>query len=290
MAYKVEVYKSKVLDSLKKFEGLGPTILRQTDTIIGLEYSNYQKYLAQLQKKEEEERKKPKFSSVSQKNIPIIMYHHIHPEYVNSSDALLAGLTVSPKRFEKDLQDIISKGYITIFPNQIFDVLEGKLDPSKKYIVLSIDDGYRDNYEYAFPLLKKYNLKAVIYIIANNVGKKMGGNDYFGWEEAKEMLDSNLVMIGSHTMDHPDLSKLNEEQLTYQIIHSKKVIDENLKISITDFCYPYGKYSDLAIEIVKRAGYSNATTVAYGQLREKDTNLLWPRFRTSETYPINNYL
>lgn len=252
-------------------------------------YLEYKNQVAEELKRIEEEKNKPKFVKVSKVNIPIMMYHHIHPEFVKSSDALLAGLSVSPKKFEEDLNEIVKAGYTTIFPQEIFKVLNGELDPSKKYIVISIDDGYQDNYDYAFPILKKLNQKAIIYVIPNRVGTQTDGNSYFAWNLAKEMRESGHVEIGSHTMDHADLKSLNEEKQRYQIIESKKIIDEKLEMNTKDFCYPYGRYNETSIKLVQEAGFENATTTVYGQFRQIDNKFEWSRFRGSEYSNIKNF-
>jgi len=214
---------------------------------------------------------------------PIIMYHHIHPEFVKSSDAILAGLTVTPAKFEADLLEFQKKGYTTVFPQEFFE--EFTKDESKRIkdpIILTIDDGYVDNYEYAYPLLKKYNMKAIIYVIPNKVGITEGNNIYLTWEQMKEMRASGLVEIGSHTMDHKDLSTLSKRDQTYQIAESKKIIEEKLDMKVNDLCYPYGRYNPTSMEVAKEAGFSNAITTAYGFKHKFSSRFEWSRVRSRQ--------
>lgn len=236
--------------------------------------------------------------SISYK-IPSMMYHHINLDALNDpKDSVLRGLSMSPAKFEADLKDIQDKGYETVFPYEIHDKLNRNIKQEKKYVLLTIDDGYEDVYKYAFPLLKKYNMKATFYVMPNFVGrrddpkKKGTPGDYATWDELKEMSDSGLVNIGSHTMDHAELiaKKYKEADLKYQIFNSKDILQKKLGIKIRDFCYPYGKYNDEIVKLVKEAGYDTATIIE----GKSDVNLnnifVWKRFHSSETIPLRNYL
>ena len=231
--------------------------------------------------------------------IPSMMYHHINPDSVNDpKDSILRGLSMSPSKFEADLIDIRDKGYETVFPYEISDKLKRNIKQDKKYVLLSIDDGYEDVYKYAFPLLKKYNMKATFYVMPNFVGRSDDPNrkgtpgDYATWEQLTEMHESGLINIGSHTMDHAELiaMKYKEADLRYQIFNSKDVLQKKLGIKIRDFCYPYGKYNEEVVKLVKEAGYDTATIIE----GKSDINLnnifVWKRFYSSETIPMRNYL
>jgi peptidoglycan/xylan/chitin deacetylase (PgdA/CDA1 family) len=236
--------------------------------------------------------------SISYK-IPSMMYHHINPDSVNDpKDSVLRGISMSPAKFEADLKDIRDKGYETVFPYEISDKLKRNVKQDKKYVLLTIDDGYEDIYKYAFPLLKKYNMKATYYIMPNFVGRRDDPNrkgtpgDYTTWDELKEMSDSGLINIGSHTMDHAELiaKKYKEADLRYQIFNSKDVLQKKLGIKIRDFCYPYGKYNEDVVKLVKEAGYDTATIIEGKSDINLNNILVWKRFHSSETIPLRNYL
>jgi len=231
--------------------------------------------------------------------IPSMMYHHINLDALNDpKDSILRGLSMSPAKFEADLIDIRDKGYETVFPYEISDKLKRNVKQEKKYVLLTIDDGYEDVYKYAFPLLKKYNMKATLYVMPNFVGRRDDPNrkgtpgNYATWDELKEMSDSGLINIGSHTMDHAELTnkKYKDADLRYQIFNAKDVLQKKLGIKVKDFCYPYGKYNEDVVKLVKEAGYDTATILE----GKSDVNLnnifVWKRFYSSETIPMRNYL
>lgn len=236
--------------------------------------------------------------SISYK-IPSFMYHHINLDALNDpKDSILRGLSMSPAKFEEDLKDIKDKGYETVFPYEINEKLKRNVKQDKKYVLLTIDDGYEDIYKNAFPLLKKYNMKATFYIMPNFVGRRDDPNrkgtpgDYATWEQLTEMHESGLINIGSHTMDHAELTnkKYKEVDLSYQISNSKNIIQKKLGIKVRDFCYPYGKYNDEIVKLVKEAGYDTATTIEGKSEVNLNKIFVWKRFYSSETIPLRNYL
>ncbi len=231
--------------------------------------------------------------SISYK-IPSMMYHHINPDSVNDpKDSVLRGISMSPAKFEADLKDIRDKGYETVFPYEISDKLKRNVKQDKKYVLLTIDDVYEDIYKNAFPLLKKYNNKNTNFVGRRDDPNRKGTpGDYTTWDELKEMSDSGLINIGSHTMDHAELiaKKYKEADLRYQIFNSKDVLQKKLGIKIRDFCYPYGKYNEDVVKLVKEAGYDTATIIEGKSDINLNNILVWKRFHSSETIPLRNYL
>ncbi|MGE5630187.1 MAG: polysaccharide deacetylase family protein, partial [Caulobacteraceae bacterium] len=134
--------------------------------------------------------------------VPVLLYHNLEQQYSGENTS-----TVSVEKFEKDLATIREAGYTPIFFDELSGFLEGKNVLPQKPIIITFDDGYASNYEYAYPLLKKYRMKAEIFIIGWNVGKHpfmladTSIIPHFSWKQAKEMVDSGRVKIQSHTYD-----------------------------------------------------------------------------------------
>jgi peptidoglycan/xylan/chitin deacetylase (PgdA/CDA1 family) len=193
-------------------------------------------------------------------------------------------MVVTTENFEADLKYLRDNGYNSISLETLIDYYENpKIRLPDKPFVVTFDDGYLNNYEHAYPLLKKYNTKAVIYTIGWSVGrdkfilKNNPITPHFTWEQGKEMLDSGLIELGSHTFDmhspaglsygYEDPAGLgleameNESREEYysriykDIEKSKVIMEENLGREINTIAYPYGKYNDVVIQVVKDLGF-----------------------------------
>ena len=216
--------------------------------------------------------------------LPILMYHHIATtDNVPKTDKTGIGLRVAPSIFEKQLQFLQSKKYNTVNSFQIQDYLDNKAALPTNPILLTFDDGFRDNYENAFPLLRKYNMTGDFGIITS----ALGSGEYMSWDNLKEMKNAGMG-FASHTYSHctsaikngkkgyldspvdtkekpcskfASQEKLTTGQLKYEFEQSKKDLESNLGIKITHLIYPFGFYNQQAKDIARSLGYSFATTV-----------------------------
>lgn len=201
--------------------------------------------------------------------IPIIMYHYV--EYVKDvGDLVRKKLDINPNLFEGHLKALDDAHYKTYFVRDIPDILEGNIQYSTHSAVLTFDDGYEDFYTVAFPLLKKYQMKATMYIIYDFIGKK----GFMDEQEIREILASGLVELGSHTFDHLYLKQTPESTARKQIIDSKKKFEERFGVQIKTFAYPYGAFSPETINLVKEAGYVAAVSVIPG-MQQSENNILY---------------
>lgn len=208
--------------------------------------------------------------------VPIFMYHYIR-DYSDGNDPIGVNLSVSPKRFEQQVSWLQSSGYQTVsvhflkYPNPI----------SLKPIILTFDDGYQDAYTNAFPILQKYHIMGVFYIIVNKVGTP----GYLTWDEISSMQDAGMV-FGSHTLTHPNLETLSIEQIHQELQESKDILSQKLGHLVTDFCYPSGKYNDAVVRELQSDQYETATTTYGGIATTKDDMLTLKRIRIMENTNI----
>jgi len=206
--------------------------------------------------------------------IPVIMYHYV--EYVKDiNDIIRKRLDINPALFEGHLKSLKEANYKTYFVKDIPDILDGKINYSTKSAVLTFDDGYEDFYTVAFPILKKYQMKATMYIVYDFIGRKGFMNE----QEIKELLASGLVELGSHTLDHLYLKLMPESIARKQVIESKKKLEERFGIEVKTFAYPYGAFSEETVRLVKEAGYTAAVSVIPGMQQSKDNILYLNRVR-----------
>ncbi|MGP1585824.1 MAG: polysaccharide deacetylase family protein [Schwartzia sp. (in: firmicutes)] len=209
--------------------------------------------------------------------IIVLNYHKI--------DNMNISLSVRPEDFERQMKFLVEHNFHTITPQEMYAALvEGKKLPENP-VLITLDDGYLDNYTNAYPILKKYGLKATIFVITGFMDRGQPG--YFTWGQAAEMEASGLINIESHTVTHSSLTDLNEEQLRQEITASKADIERRLGKQVDFLAYPTGTYNLHIAAIVKEAGYKGAFTVHYGNVDQK-SNLYAlervPIFHTEDTY------
>lgn len=128
--------------------------------------------------------------------VPVLMFHHIDDK---------EGSPLRPDSFETYMKDLAEAGYETVFLDDLISFVDGEGTLPEKPVVITFDDGYESNYVYAYPLLKEMGMKADISIIGETVGcsiypgTNMAMTPHFTWEQAKEMYDSGVIRIHSHT-------------------------------------------------------------------------------------------
>jgi len=146
--------------------------------------------------------------------VPIAMYHSVNPVMRQEVKRLI----ISPETFERQMRFLKSHHYNVLPLNSVATLIKEKKKIPSKTIAITFDDGYKDNYIYAFPILKKYNLPATIFIITDEVGR----GDRLSWDEIKTMQDSGIITFGSHTLGSEPLINIKSEvELRNQIFDSK---------------------------------------------------------------------
>lgn len=215
------------------------------------------------------------YNPVNLQDVPILNYHKV--------DILNHALSVSPQEFEEQMEYLYNNGYHSIAPDQLLAHLkEGKQLPDKP-IMITFDDGYLDNYTNAYPILKKYNFNATIFIITNLIGQD---NRFMSWDQIREMQQYGIV-FGSHTANHKSLTSLTPEQVMNELSQSRDEMMRQLGKTPKYFAYPTGTYSGEIEEMVRSAGYKAAFTIEYGQVgADSDLYLLQriPIFKGQKTF------
>lgn len=182
---------------------------------------------------------------------PILEYHTIteNPEPISEV------YNVTPSDFAAQLDYLQEKGYTTITLQDFMRVVHGKGELPEKPIVLTFDDGYEDNYTEMLPILEAHNMKAVVYVITNEIGKP----GYLSLEQIKDM-QKRGIEIGSHTADHLPLNTMDNELRLHEIRNSKIFLEWSGLETIYSFSYPNGAYTPEVIEMLKQEKYLTAVT------------------------------
>lgn len=185
-------------------------------------------------------------------SVPILVYHHVTP--------VLGGsplLYVSPGQLGEELAYLRTHGYHVVTMRQAYDAWATGAALPAKPVVLSFDDGYRDQYLYAAPLLRRYGYPGVLNVAVASLGRAMSVDMVrqmvgWGWE------------IGSHSITHPDLTRVSTAALQRELTGSRNVLRRLLRVPVDFFCYPGGNYDARIAAAVRKAGYSAATTIRFG--------------------------
>ncbi len=211
-------------------------------------------------------------------HIPVFLYHHIHPDFHTPSD------------FEKEMRFLKDNGYITLTLTQLSDFICGKKE-FEKAVVITFDDGYADNYVYAYPILKRYNFNAIVFLTTSYISSKEirknsdeGGSigritrenerdedGFLRWAEIKKMFFDGVFEVGSHTHTHNNFNKSAEyKDLEYELKKSKEIIEKNLGLEIFSLAWPWGKFDNNSVEVAKRCGYKMLFTTITGPVKRGD--------------------
>lgn len=190
--------------------------------------------------------------------VPVLMYHSIN---TNSSNNLI----ITPREFEKQIKWLKENEFTSLSLPELYSILTTGKNVPLKPIVLTFDDGYEDNYTKAYPILKKYNFKATIFLITNTIGQPSRLKE----NQIREMYANNID-FQSHTVSHNELNRLSYKKQLEELICSKETIKKLLNKNTDYLCYPVGKYNEDTIKSLREAGYKMAFTTKQGYAKLSD--------------------
>lgn len=215
--------------------------------------------------------------------IPVLMYHH----FVEEGEEV-GYTTISDVAFEEQITYLKSKGYNTITDQDIVDFYYYGKELPENPIHITMDDGYESNYKIAYPILKENGMKATIFVIVSRID-----GDYYPprltWDQIKEMSDSGVISIQSHTYDlhHKEIiddavevsamiSDTSDEFLKRvkdDLILSKEILEEKLGNEVISISYPFGHYDENTLNMIEEVGFKVAYTIEHG-LNHINTDVL----------------
>lgn len=241
-------------------------------------------YYQQYKELKDTEEKKVRFFDLSYgeaEKIPVLMYHHLLKEEEYYYDNNPAAITV--EAFEEQMAYLHKYGFNTITLLELEKFLKGELEVPKRSVVITFDDGYSSNYQYAYPILKKYGFEASIFLITHSVKAVSEAftpvrSTSLGWDQIVETMDIFEYANHSH-----DMHRENEDGINYLNFMPYDTIKQDLALNkaITQsdyFAYPYGKYNEMTLEILEELGYQLAFTTRTGYVRRGDSLLELNRF------------
>ncbi len=202
----------------------------------------------------------------SARGVPILLYHRV-------SDDPAPGLEhycVSPANFRRQMAWLQAGGYETILLDTLVDHYTSAAALPARPVVITFDDGYRDNLDNAYPVLESLSLRAIIFLVAGAVGRKAGWDAAFGappsllsWPEIR-MMAKGPITFGAHTINHPHLCQITAQDAWNEISGARTILEDGLGHEVSSFAYPYSDFSEEVRGFVARAGYRAACSSIWG--------------------------
>lgn len=210
--------------------------------------------------------------------VPILMYHYIRPIDFSKSDAATSSLTLPPAQLEQQLRYLRDRGFKSATMADLYLYFQGRRDLPSRSVILTFDDGYWDNYVYAYPLLLRYGFKGTFFIVTGFVGR----SEYMTWPQLREMVAGGME-VGAHTVSHVDLARISPTARERELVESRRGLQDTLGVSVRSLAYPSGAYNQEAIQAARKAGYEIAVTTQYGATHDRGKLMELPRVRVQGT-------
>lgn len=201
-------------------------------------------------------------------SVRILMYHRVNrlPAYDQ--------LTVTPERFAEQAAWLAARWRVISLAEAVTELESGS--PVRPAVVITFDDGYRDNRVHALPVLRRHRLPATIFVTARFGDGSQRHERYPGepgqlhldWAEIAELASDPLITIGSHSLSHPHLTRLDDAGAAAEIVGSRQEIGARLGRAVEYFCYPSGDLGERELRLVASAGYRAAVSVQPGANRD----------------------
>jgi len=202
--------------------------------------------------------------------VPVLLYHHINN---NRGDTV----TVTPDVFAGQMAFFKDAGYKALTVAELLDHISGNCPAPQKSMLLTFDDGWLDNYLFAYPVLMKYLFRATIFLVTDRVNavkvtslpdsipcheeaKRLitngaAGSVVMGWELVRKIQKEGLLEFYSHTASHRRCSTLNDAELTAELTNSRAVLESELATDCRVLCWPYGDFDERTVAAAGDAGY-----------------------------------
>lgn len=213
---------------------------------------------------------------VSQKKVPILMYHSVS----NQATRKYSPFAISPALFAEQMEYLHQKSYTPLTVTQLMKIRTTTEQPlPEKPVLLTFDDGLEDFYTGAFPVLQQYHFSATLYVVTgfmNGTSRWLlaegeGNRPMMTWEMLTEVRDGG-VECGGHTHTHPQLDTISLSKAKNEISQCKKILEDRLGQEIHSFAYPYGYHTNEVKQAVQEAGYTSACAVKY-EMSSETTDL-----------------
>lgn len=203
--------------------------------------------------------------------VPILEYHSVN-------DRIDRQLAVTVTNFEMQMRYLFEAGYNPISVDELSEFYTSRRCLTVRPVVITFDDGYRDNYVNAYPVLRKFDFKATIFLPTDYIDRtaefgvlpaSMGGENILKWDEIREM-NKNGITFGSHSCSHSILPLMQDNQAQREIRESKRRVEDEIETEVGSFCYPFGRFDQRIKEVVISSQYMAACAEIFREADNED--------------------
>jgi len=200
-------------------------------------------------------------------SVPILLYHHIASPPPSGTPS--RSNYVTPQNFASQMRWLKKLGIQGLSLNQAMPYIKG--ERRGRVVALTFDDGFASVFHVALPVLAQYGFSATCFFVADKIA---GYND---WDKPQArraaLMSANEICqftaagheVGSHSLTHPHLTRLDNSQAQHEIVHSKQKLEDLIGCPILSFAYPYGDENEALRHLVRQAGYIHAVSTIKGR-------------------------
>ena len=200
--------------------------------------------------------------------VPVLAYHKID---LPTPDVKIRGAYTAPRKFERQIAYLKKKGFEFYTASELirFYLERGEFPP--RALAVTFDDGWKDNYTNAFPILKKYGAKATVFLVPAVLGRTTdeitadgeGAREHLSENDVLEM-SRNGIEFASHSFSHKLFDRTPDAEIEYEVTESKRFIENLTQKTCSTFAYPAGFFTAFAKRAIEKAGYDAAFSTVYG--------------------------
>jgi peptidoglycan/xylan/chitin deacetylase (PgdA/CDA1 family)/SAM-dependent methyltransferase len=236
-------------------------------------------------------RKNPRPAVVTDR-LPILMYHRVAP----TGASAMSAYRVTPEKFGEQLRSLRDSGYYSVGLEDWRAAAARRTPLPGKAVLITFDDGYRDFFTHAWPLLKSYGFSATVFLVADEIGKSNSWDRAFGeevpllgWPEIRQ-LQSEGVEFGSHSATHSPLTGLSPADIVHEAARSRAILQRELKVPIQAFAYPYGDVDPVVRHLIGACGYIFGLTCQPGLSELRDSLMTLPRIEVTGSAGLTEFV
>jgi peptidoglycan/xylan/chitin deacetylase (PgdA/CDA1 family) len=218
--------------------------------------------------------------------VPLLAYHHIMDADSSTDDRVAnSPFTVSREQFRQQMRHLAENGFKTIGLDQLTERIAGRgQDEPGPAIVITFDDGWRDNFQFAFPTLVEFGLTATFFVISGSIDSE----EYMSWAQLREMQNRGM-QIESHTHSHVPLELLTESDAEQELLQSRALIEQRVGKAVRYMSFPHGSYNKGIIDMAEQAGYAACGTSNIGYAHRRSAYFELPRMLVRKSNTLDYF-